>query len=443
MRSVSLRLAIVLGLAACAAAPSSSGDGGSDTDGPPTGVARITGRVWVPAMAPGQVPPGEELPVAGAVVYLSSERPPPIPAGVFCERCMVAPGNAAVSTHDGAFALDAPPGNYWLVIQKAQFRYEQTLRLEPGAQALAAAQTTLPSSHDPTHGFWIPRIAVAAGTDDHIEEILGKIGLGVLDVDHRYLATEGDLDVYDNGHPTVETRGSVLDLIGDLEVLRRYHLVFLPCSDEMVPMLADPRIQANLRRYVMEGGKLYATDFAGKFVDTIFPPQLTLGDVNADTVGTYDPADPTAGTITAVGTARGGNYSSLAEIVDPDLRGWLAPQRGPTPGSPATQAYDPSRVEIADSWNWIRALTSVRLGVDADGNEVLDTPKPWVIGAPGFGGLVKYPMTVTYQPTGCGRVLYSTYHTTGGPHRGLYPQERILLYLILELGVCQSGPLVD
>ena len=52
-------------------------------------------------------------------------------------------------------------------------------------------------------------------------------------------------------------------------------------------------------------------------------------------------------------------------------------------------------------------------------------------------------MTVTFEPTGCGRVMYSTYHTTAGRHAGLYPQERILLYLIMEIALCSDHPIVN
>jgi hypothetical protein len=58
------------------------------------------------------------------------------------------------------------------------------------------------------------------------------------------------------------------------------------------------------------------------------------------------------------------------------------------------------------------------------------TPKVWVQ-ANGR------PVTTSFQ-YGCGRVLYSTYHTqptaeTNGP---LEAQALALLYLILEVGVC-------
>src|SRR5262245_22133116 len=94
MRQSPLGLLIALVAAGCAASGAPSGvDGAPGTDAMSPDaydgvMAVISGRVWVPKMAPGDVPAGEEIPVAGAVVYLATEPPPAIPAGVYCQRCM-------------------------------------------------------------------------------------------------------------------------------------------------------------------------------------------------------------------------------------------------------------------------------------------------------------------------------------------------------------------
>ena len=41
---------------------------------------------------------------------------------------------------------------------------------------------------------------------------------------------------------------------------------------------------------------------------------------------------------------------------------------------------------------------------------------------------------------GCGRMMYSTFETSSVAHLGLNPQELVLLYLILEIGVCHDKP---
>ena len=51
------------------------------------------------------------------------------------------------------------------------------------------------------------------------------------------------------------------------------------------------------------------------------------------------------------------------------------------------------------------------------------------------------PLAVTYEPTGCGKVLYTTFQTANASHVGLYPQERILIYLIMEIQTCSDNPI--
>jgi len=66
-------------------------------------------------------------------------------------------------------------------------------------------------------------------------------------------------------------------------------------------------------------------------------------------------------------------------------------------------------------------------GTDQDGKSVTITPKVWMSGN-------GKPMTVSFQ-SGCGRVLFSTYHTESGSSQ-LLSQEKALLYVLLEVGVC-------
>jgi hypothetical protein len=60
------------------------------------------------------------------------------------------------------------------------------------------------------------------------------------------------------------------------------------------------------------------------------------------------------------------------------------------------------------------------------------TPKVWITGNTPS---VAKPLTVSFE-RGCGRVLFSTYHTETSGSGGLKPQELALLYVLLEVGVC-------
>ncbi|MBP6839270.1 MAG: hypothetical protein KA190_18380 [Kofleriaceae bacterium] len=453
--------AIALAILASACGPSTRGgddEGGGDVDASTTVVgepATLTGRVWAPGQAPGQVPPGHEIPVFDAVVYLTQVPPPEIPQRVHCEPCIEVPASAQRTSHDGSFTLDVSSGDYWLVIQKAQFRLVQRLAVAPGATALGDAATTLPSRHDPLAGAWIPRIAVAAGGYDPLETILGKMGLGQVDASGVYSAHDGEVALWANGGNDLGMAvGSLTDLARDLDSLRQYHVVFIPCaSDDNTAALRDPQVLRNLRDYVKEGGKLYVTDWSGEWMDNVFPAQVQLGSGAFGGFGAidtpasaYDRASDSWST-GQFGNADGDAYDSPdGQVVDGNLRAWLHGQLAPQPhdGTPAMVNADD--FDVVDNWNWIQSLTTVDIGLDDQGQPVSDVPRSWVIGSREgpFGGTTgdKNPLTVTFEPAGCGRVLYSTYHTTPGAHLGLIPQERILLYLIMEIGVCKAGPIV-
>ena len=425
------------------AGDAAAADGAITPDARPT--ATVRGRVWAPGQALGVAAPGEEIPVFAAAVYVSAERPPPIPDHVYCDRCAEAPHGAVWSSHDGSFALpNVAAGTHWLVIQKGQFRLEQPITVAAGETLeLAPAQTTLPSVHDPDHGAWIPRIAVALGTHDTVEDVLGKIGLGALDDRFALRDPLGEIDLYDNGYPQLDTLGDLSALLLDLDRLERYHVLFFPCSTRTTssPVVRNPTALANLRRYVHDGGKLYVTDWSGEIADRPFPPQIELGGAGTDSRGSYDPVALT-GEVTTWGHADGDFYDSPdGQVVDADMSAWLGLQMGPTPDDATPGLYDPDRFRVASNWNWIQALHDVPLGTDGTGAAVVDRPKAWVVGSdPELADGARHPLSVTYEPTGCGRVLFSTYQTANGHHPGLYPQERLLLYLIMEIGVCSSMP---
>ncbi len=441
-------LATALYLAACGPAPTADdGDDGDDQASPDAyagAPAELSGTVWMPGQSPGLAAPGEEVPVFGALVYVTRSRPDPIPQEVYCERCVDAPGNAVYSGHDGGFQLSAPPGDYWLVIQKGQWRIEREVTLTAGPIALSDAETTLPTVHDPDAGSWVPRIAIVLGTNDNVEDILGKVGLGNFDAStNDFLDGGGEVTIID----------SAQGALSDLDLLRQFHIVFFPCNvnidDDAVAGLDDQALLANLRRYVSEGGKLYVTDWSGEMMDRPFPPQIELGgDVPGftyyDSKGSYDPQTFT-GTLTQLGSANNSSYTSNdAEVVDPDLSAWLGLQLGPSPIDPTPMMFDPDHFTVTGNYNWISALSSVETGVDQDGLPIVDEPKPWVIGSRGPSAPAgKHPLSVTFEPTGCGRVMYSTYQTANGHHAGLYPQERVLLYLIMEIAVCSDVPVVE
>lgn len=437
------------GLTACgpsARNDPSGGDGGTGPDAYSGPVATLTGKVWAPRWAPGDVPAGQEIPVFGAIVYATPTRPAPIPQGTYCEQCVDNPAGSVLTGHDGSFTLSVPPGDYWLVIQKGQFRYERQVSLVAGDLALTAAETTLPSRNDPANGASIPRIAIARGNYDAVEDIMAKIGIGTLGPNDKLSDPKGDsatpeLTFYDWVGPGPT---SVNYLITHPDELHKYNIIFFPCSTSVDDgLLSDQTNLKNLRQFVHDGGKLYVTDWSGETADRAFPPQIVLGG-GEDSVGTYDPIALT-GTLTTPGAANGSLYDAMdGKAVDPDLSAWLGLQMGPNEDGPGIGLYDPNRFTVVDNWNTIDRLGEVMIGTDNSGMPVYDKPKAWVTGSDDSGH--NGPLSVTYQPTGCGKVLYSTFQTSGAnataSHAGLMPQERVLLFLIMEIAACTSTPVI-
>jgi hypothetical protein len=443
---------LLLALTGCGPNTGSDGQGGPDAspDVDPGDLATIRGTVWAPGNAPGMVPAGHEIPVSEAHVYLSSTQPPPIPQEAHCDACTQVGG--LFTNARGEFALGSVvPGTYWLVIQKGQFRRERQITVAAGETIeLSAAESALPSVHDPQGGTWVPRIALASGIFDDMQDILGKMGLGEVDASGKFVAASaaGNFDVYSNGGDIDGVAlGSLATLVSSLDTMLRYHIIFIPCAGSLhTAALNNQDVLMNIRQYVAAGGKLYVTDWSGEWADNVFPAQITFDDGifgSVDTPAAAWDATNQVWNTSMFGDADGSpSYTSEhAEAIDPDLYAWLDGQRGPLArGGEGTFAA--SDFVITGNWNHIEELTTVVVGTDDDGNPVEDVPRTYIIGDDGLPG-GKKPLTVTFEPVGCGRVLYSTYHTTEGTHAGLVPQERALLYLIMEIGLCKQGPIID
>jgi hypothetical protein len=449
-----LALCLVVGNLVACGPGERDGDGNGSGSGSGSGdcpsCVTLTGRVWAPKWAPGDVPAGQEIPIFGATLYVSQTKPAPIPDHTYCESCIDTPQGSVQSSYDGSFTLTVDqPGHYWLVIQKGPFRLEQEIDLAPGELALPPQSTTLPSRMDPQNGAWIPKVAIARGNFDAVEDILGKIGFGAMS-GNKLGSPAGE-----GGYPEITFYtyggtgpGSVAYLVSTPEELRKYHIIFFPCSTQVDDaLMQDQTILKNIRRFVADGGKLYVTDWAGETADRAFPPQVQLGDGffgGIDSKGTYDPIT-LDGTLTEVGDADGDYYDAPdGKAVDPDLNMWLGLQTGPTEDSPVPQMYNPDYFTVSHNFNYIVALQSVMKGTDDDGMPVYDDPKTWVTGSDGVHGAG--PLAVTYEPAGCGKVLFSTFQTAGASasdsHVGLMPQERVLLFLIMEISACTKNPVI-
>jgi hypothetical protein len=434
------------GLADVLVPPGGKEDAAPARDAPPGTTGTLHGTVWAPGNAPRQVPAGQEIPIYGALVSVTSVLPDPIPQGVYCASCVWPAARGAVSDERGRFTIpDVPPGTWYLTVEKGQFRRTSRVTIEAGQTMwLSETQTTLPNVHDPDRGLWIPRIALALGSYDALEDVFGKLGLGRVNAWGAFEAGSAKdvIDVYDNRGTAQSgvTLGTLGDLVTDLERMMTYHIIFIPCSgNQNTAVLREQGVLGNLRDYVEAGGRLYVTDWSGEWFDAVFPGPVDLGPEGIDTPAlAYDAATDTWA-VGLFGSADGFHYNSPnAQAVDEHLWGWLDGQKAPSPLSDRATDIDPDGFYIEGNWNTIEALSPYSAGTDELGQPVVAEPHTFVAGGSEHVPLPRRPMTVTFEPAGCGRVMYSTYHTNDHTHVGLTAQERVLIYLIMEMLVCHD-----
>ena len=396
----------------------SGGSGGSginldssfDGDEPPPAVATLIGTVLAPEGT---------IPISGALVYLTKTAPTPIPAGLYCDKCVKLDYGTphTFTAADGGFHLGVPAtGSYQLVVQKGQFQRVRPIEVTAGNVSVPLSSTLLPAKTDGAQGDTIPKMAIVQGTWDAIDISLARLGLGSIGPTGPFGMLQVDratapYDYYDGGPGSKGGHDSILK---NWSTLSQYHIVFLPCSwsdatvcDTNSPAL-DPTVQKNLRDFVAQGGKLYTTDYSYEFVRQVFPGYVDWKDQSS-----------------ALGSAcLSGSWDAPASSPDPGLTAWLATQ--------GITAF-----EVKENWT---AISGVKAGstTDPDGKPIQVTPKVWVDANTQWG---KLPATISFEQA-CGRVLFSSYHTEGSSSTML-PQERALLYILLEVAVCVAPAQVN
>jgi len=381
---------------------------GPDDIEPPNAV--LMGTVFAPNM---------EIPISGALVYIADQPPAPVPDEVYCAECVELPCNAnfVITQPDGSFELPAVSGaGQHLVVQKGQFLRHVTIDVAQGNTVVPPDQTNLPGEWNPAAGMWIPRIAVYQTDPDQVFNVLAKFGLGEVSAGGTLVpGTERFTLISDSD------QGAFMD---DLTEMSRYHIIFVPCATTVfwngAPNVPEQRAQ-NIRDYVEAGGKWYATDHSNEYIKEPFPSYL---DFNTPGMPDIQPA-----------------YDVTGTVADPGLLAWLQalPPALQDIGAGNPTLYDLPSIELMLNYTGIDAVHEI-IVQDDEGNDVNVGPYAWVNGpCTSCSGdpFTFRPMAVTGQ-WGCGRMMYSTFENSSIPHLGLNPQELVLLYMILEIGVCQE-----
>ncbi len=395
-----------------------SGDAAATGTFEPTDGAAEAGKLVPVGYLSGKVvAPEGTVPISQALVYLTDRQPDPIPGQAYCDTCVkLSPLEGyGYSKPDGSFEVPAyKTGKQLLVVQKGQFRRVREVDVQPGDQRADTTFTRLPGKNDPAKGDTIPKIAMVIGGYDKIDYSMAKLGIEEF---YRY----GDAPPpFPSNGPGIKTGKSGNDLLASGGELSKNHIVLLPCAT-----FGFDRNEANgqficgaptsgqkgaLRTFVDGGGKLYVTDFSYEAVRQTWPGFITWYD---------DKMQPLVDPAKGLGTAcRSGAESTSGTVGDPGLKDWMT-------------AIGETNIQLEASWSRIQKVSS-QPGVDATGKAVTITPKVWMSSQVGGSPL---PATVSFEQK-CGRVLVSSYHCEGDNGAKLLAQEKALLYILLEVGVC-------
>jgi hypothetical protein len=293
----------------------------------------------------------------------------------------------------------------------------------------------------------IPRIALVMGDYDALEDVLGKAGIGAVDGSFAFEwgSEEGVFDVFDNTSDMVEGHGEpVGNLIHHPERMINYHVIFFACSyNAIFEFMDDETVQENLREYVRGGGKLYVSDYAYTVADMPWTDFVWFHDPLHG--GCQENRFPD-------GCNHGPPFDAPSRSPDQGLSDWLLA----VDETAAENSMGLADFETRENWDTIGDIFEAYAGDDFEGLPVYVTPKVWVEGTWNYDEEdvpdpdtwdweTYHPFTVSW-PYGCGRVLFTTYHTvgdtTGGKHPGFLTQELVLWYLIMEIQVCQETELI-
>lgn len=322
-------------------------------------------------------------------------------------------GNIVAETQsgtDGKYTLtNLSAGEYEIVLRKGLFSSERTVEV--------AEDDDIQIPNIPIETF--PRIAVVKGVYDNIESILYDIGLvnpitqeplfdiiqgnnlgrPSTSIGHNGHHHANDIGIFtpedgDNLEPNVDH--TFADLIASPDLLAEYDIIFLNCG------LSESytEFNSNILDYVSNGGILYATDFAFKYVQGISDGPAYIDFLDNEKSGQ--------------------SLSTEATIFDQDLIDWLQVNFGITLSNDDTILLD----EFLPGWQVVDSANDA-------------TVISW------FNGPVEFrdnnndsvqqnkDLAFTFQ-IGEGGVFYSSFHTENH-NDGFSTVDRLLEYLVFEL----------
>ncbi len=431
---------------------------------------RLTGRVVSPGRT--DTDTGNQVGVPNAFVYiLRADDPAGLPAistgipanGTACDRCseqdlgQVLAGATTDAT--GAFTIegDVPVGaEFLLIVKVGKFRraVKQTLPAAAACKtttlpsALPGNPTRLPRSMTDGIAVNIPHVAVTTGEIDAMECVFEKMGIA-----HTEFADPGAtgtaaprVHLYRGGPNTGNPPGSGAridnatphdsTLYGSLPRMQSYDMVVADCEGATWDADFSQRnaTGANVREFVNRGGRMFASHLSFSWLDGNGNTPYSAANPIAtglDQAGTWDATIylDTSGTgVISVGRPRASPRIA-------NFAAWATRE-----GIAAPPAY---QFNIVDPRSF-----STGLGTSSE---------EFVYRTGGNGRVQQFSFNTPYAaPTAavCGRVAYSGFHVSAGGGNNPYanaifpnhctgsltPQEKVLLYMLFDLGGCVGNP---
>jgi hypothetical protein len=473
--------------ALCDAVPSCSGQGQ---------LTRLTGRVITPGQDDTTAQAGNRVRVPNAFVYiLRNDDLGDLPAitaglpgsnGTACDRCVdqdlgpVLAGDVSDSNGDWVIEGNVPVGQQFILVTKVgKFRRAQRMTLPANRACLTTAMPTgmsnsaddtagsLPTNDNPTRlprtmsdglGVNIPRMAVTTGAIDAMECVFYKMGLAQSEFGNFNANASHRVDLYrgaGSGSPqgaSISGGGTPHDttLYNDLTRLERYDMVVSDCEgggwDSSMAQRGDGSDTSQggkVRQYVNRGGRMFLSHLSFSWVhqngSTAYPNNATAAQARATGLGqssTWDTNLSTNSTGTGVVSIIGTRPQASPRIgVFSD---WMDFEDVANPPNRTFTISDPR------SQNLTIGTSTEEFVYRSDGNQRVQQ----------FSFNTPYAAPDT---AACGRVAYSGFHVvpTGGgttPFQNatfpthctnalanngiLTPQEKILLFMLFDLGTC-------
>ncbi len=340
--------------------------------------------------------PAGKNPIFNAYVYVPATLPlPAIPAGAQPDACGGG-GNLppavtyALTGVDGKFTLTGvPSGSIPLVVQVGKWRRQTTINVSSCVSAaVPAANTRLPKNQGEGN---MPHIAITANGCDPMECLLTRIGID--SSEFKSPGAGGAVDYYlGDGIPlSGGSNPPPSTFMQNVNTLKPYDLVMLPCDcgTEYInsgpwSFVGAPTYSA-LSQYLGGGGRLFASHYGRKWIESPFP-----GVANWAPDGALNYGDPNVGLI------------NLALPTGADFSSWMSYIGAAS--SPGKFTISPTRYDTYSTTGLSKQVVTYQNG---------NVPADFTFDAP-----LNVPVAQQY-----GRGMYTDMHLAQGGQSFTFPQE--------------------